>query len=304
MTAAAARIRDTQFADGAYPWIVGQPGKYQNVQGVTALGVLDAYELTADATLLESASKNRDWLAAYMAANPGKYISASNAYFLAEFALVTAEPADLDLARAAYATAIARYGSPAGIVTGIIQARANQGHTNLGLWDAGLFLRAAQDIGAAADADAMATAMRTQTIVDPMNSAANWYELGLAGALFGYGEAGALDDVEGMLAIRDALLATQCDNGSFPSTWQGVVYCDEVQATAYAVEGLTYVGSLLEAQAGCDYIASSQAETGGWDLGGYEISEINAEAASALAQCLLPARNGATSYADEARQLL
>lgn len=303
LVSAADDLLSVQFADGSFPWIIGQAGKYQNIQGVTAIAMLDAFKLTADTRYLDSAAANRDWLAAYMSANPTAYISGSNAYFLAEYALLSTNVDDLELARAAFATAIARYGSPAGIASGIIQARANQGHGNLGLWDVGLFVRAAQDIGDVAAADEIAATMRDQTIVDPMNANANYYEMGLAGTLFGYGEASLVDNLDGMFAARDALLASRCENGSYPTTYGGVVYCDDVQSTAYAVDGLTYIGALVEAQAGCDHIAASQVD-GGWDLGGYEIAEINAEAASALAQCILPARNGATSYADEARALL
>lgn len=301
---AAERLLAVQFGDGAFPWIVGSPGRYQNVQGVTAVGLLDAYQLTGDASYLDAAARTRDWLEAYRDANPSSFISSGNAFFLAQYALLTADPEDMDLARDAYVPALARYGTPENIATSIIQARASQGNGNLGLWDAALFVRAAQDLGFSGHADRLADAMLQQAIVDAFDANATFYELGLAGLLFGLGESDVVEHVETVAAARDALLAARCESGSWPLTYRGTVYCDDVQSTAYAVDGLVYAGALVEAVSGCDWLAQAQASNGGWDLGGYEIAEVDGEAAMALAQCVVPLRNGVTSYADAAHALV
>lgn len=304
VVAGADRLLAVQNADGSMPWIVGDTRAFMNVQGATAQAFLEAYKLTANDAYLDAAGAVRDWLAAWIEANPGKFVSSSNIYFLAEHALLTANPDDLELARLAFANSMLRFGTPAATVTGIIAARNGQGNGNLGLWDAALFVRAAQDIGETDAADEMAAALATQAIVDETDSARTYYELGLAGLVFGLGEADLLAHRAAAMDARDALAASACEDGSYPITYRGEVYCQDPQTTAFAATAFQFVGDLAASAAACEWLLAAQAEHGGWILGDYEIAEVDAEATAALAGCVAPARNGATSYADAVVKLL
>lgn len=300
-SAAADHLLAVQFEDGAFPWIEGAPGKYQNVQGITAVGLLRAYELTGNEAYMgnesSGATANRDWLVNYMDANPGVFMSSSNAFFLGNYARITANPADYDEAQRAMNSAIARWGSAQELTDFILNARAPT-YGNMGIWDVALFIRAAQEVGYFTYADEIAEALVNTEIVDAFDNTSNYYELGLAGLLFGLAESDFIGHLELELAARDALLATQCADGSFPTTWRGTVYCSEVQTTAYAVLGLTSIVDVVTAQSACDFLTSTQGEDGGWDVGGYQIAEINAEALMALAACVLPANNGVVNHVD------
>lgn len=309
-TAAGDRLLDVQFESGAMPWVVGDPGEFQNVQGITAQGLLAAYKVSLDQRYLNGGAGGgaegvRDWLADYMAANPGSSMSSGSTFFLAEYAVLTLQLDDLALARRAFdrAVAAAATPTPAGLVEHIVQARKNQGHTNLGIWDAALFIRAAQDAGLADAADEMAAALLAQDIVDPFDSGANWYEIGLTGLLFGLAEADVLGHADTLNEAKEALLATRCDDGSFPVTWQGSVFCGDTQTTAYAAIGLSAVGDIMAATDACGHLASTQDPSGGWDLGGFEIAEVDAEGAMALAGCALLVPKGLVDYTDQVRGL-
>ncbi|MGH2829756.1 MAG: hypothetical protein ACRDJM_04675 [Actinomycetota bacterium] len=310
------RLLSIQNGDGSFPWYVSDPTAYQNVQGVTAIALVDAFKVSLTTAYLDAATANRNWLANYRANGPCQSppftppcrLSASNIYFLAELALVTLNPADFALARAALDDRVTQFGTPAGIVTGIITARLNQGHTNLGLWDSALFVRAAQDVGRTAQADEMAAALATQTIVDELDSSANWYELGLAGVLLGLSEADWITYKSETDGAATALRAVQAEDGSFPVTYGGIVYDGDVQATAYAVMGLAAVLDIDAAIRGANALASIQNLDGSFPLAfdgsGDEIGEVDAEAVSALVAATLAVPNGALAYADEARSAL
>lgn len=296
------RLLENQFEDGAFPWKVGSPGQYQNVQGVTAQGLLDAYRVTADDAYLEAAGDNVEWLADYMDENPGEYSSAPNVYFLAEYALLSQNLDDLELARQAFDNAIQdeRWeDNPTALAEQILEDRRDSPHTNLGLWDVALFVRAAQDIGNTEAADEIASVLveqaNEQTIVDPFDETATHYEIGLAALLFGLAEA----DVVGHQAViqdaADALVAEQGEDGSVPGDSYG-----DVQVTAYAALGFVAVGDVPSALDACDWLVDAQEDNGAWLAGGTEYAETNSEAVQALATCTLPARNGAQAYSDAA----
>lgn len=297
------RLLDVQFESGAFPWIVGQNGEFMNVQGITAIGLLDGYTLSLDAAYLDAAKANRDWQAEWMEANPDSTVSAPNTYFLAKYALLTLELEDLELAREALQRGIDAYDSPAALAEGILEFRAGSQWTNLGIWDVALFVRAAHDVGNTTASAEFAEVLANQTtaggIVDAYDESANVYEMGLAGLLFGLSEADFLDHQDTLAEAESRLLDTQCENGSFPTTWNGQVFCDEVQTTAFSVIGLTHtLGDLPAAQSGCDFLREAQNEENGW--GATEIAEINSEAVQALVACVLPVHNGVTSYEDAA----
>lgn len=302
------RLLAIQFEDGSFPWIVGDPGVWQNVQGITAIGLLDAYKVSLDDRYLTAAGKTRDWLADYRASclpAPPCLLSAPNVYFLAEYALLSGNVGDLALARAVLGQRVDRWGGSKATILAIIQARKNQGHTNLGLWDAALYVRAAQDVGWTDTADRMAKALASQTIVDPFDSTANWYELGLTGLLMGLSEADLVAHKTILDSAAGALEATQAANGSFPSTYGGTVFADDIQGTAYAVLGLASIGHIPAAQAGASFLISKQETNGGWlaqesGLPGQEFGETDSEATMALVAAALPVPNGVVAYADTA----
>lgn len=308
------RLLDIQNANGSFPWLLPDTTPYQNVQGVTAIGLLEAYKLSADSRYLDAAKKTRDWLATYRySTTPPRALSASNIYFLAEYALLSLNLDDLNLARAVLAARVEEHSTGAGLVTFIIQARKDQGHTNLGLWDAALYVRAAQDVGSTALANEMANALATQSIVDPFATTANWYEIGLTGLILGLSEADFLGHKDLIDDASAALLATQAADGSFPSTYGGVVYPQDTQTTAYAVLGLLSVAQIQPALAGADFIRVTQRADGSFapclpddstGCGGQDYAEVDAEAIAALVAAVLPLPNGVLAYGDAAVAVL
>lgn len=308
MTAGADRMLAIQLETGAFPWVVGSSAEYQNVQGISAIGLLRAFELTGDLDYMGNATSGaqatRDWIVNYMAANPTAFVSSSNAFFLADYARVTGSVLDYQDARDAMNRAVSRWGTADNFVDTIIPARAAQGWTNLGIWDVALFIRAAQEVGFNTFADELSEALVAQDYVDPFNATNNAYELGLAGLMFGLAESNYLDFETTILSARDALVASQCADGSFPFTWNNVVYCEDVQTTAYGVMGLTAILDVEAAESACDFLVSAQDASGGYDLGGYEIAEVQSEAVVALASCIAPLNNAVTSYGDMVRGII
>lgn len=298
------RLLEIQHASGAFPWIVDDSGEFQNVQGVTAQGLLDAYRVSGEAAYLEAAGETVAWLDAEL--GPDDYSSAPNAYFLAEYALLTQDLDALTMARQGFENAVEddRWDdTPTALAEAILEARVAQGHTNLGLWDVALFVRAAQDIGYTDAADELAAVLVEQanqaTIVDPFDEDAAHYELGLAALLFGLSEADVAGHLDVISQANQALQAEQGDDGSIP----GDIYGD-VQVTAYAALGFVAIGELAPATAACGWLAQAQEDNGGWLADGTEYGETDSEAVQALATCVLPARNGATAYGDAAVGLL
>ncbi len=294
------RLLEVQFEDGAFPWIVGADGKYQNVQGVTAQGLLDAYKVSLDQAYLDAAADNADWLADYMADNPDAFSSGPNQYFLAELAVLTQDPDRYALAEEAFQRAIEddRWeDTPTALAEAILQSRVNQGHENLGLWDVALFVRAAQDIKNTTAADEIASVLveqvEEQTIVDPFDESAANHEIGLASLLFGLAESDVLGHLDIIDRAASALEDRQMDDGAIPGDDIGE---GDEQVTAYGALGLIAIGHLDTAHAACDWLVSQQADDGGWDVGGYELAETDSEAVQALSTCVLPARNGAVAY--------
>ncbi|MGH9896695.1 MAG: hypothetical protein ACREA0_32785, partial [bacterium] len=192
------RLLEVQFSSGAFPWIIGQSGEFQNVQGVTAIALLDAFTLSLDLSYLgdetarTGAAGTVAWLTDYFNADPANRFSSGSFFFLAKYALLTGDTGALQMANDGLDRSILFYGSATALAELIVQARKNQGHTLLGIWDVALFVRGAQDIGRTEEADDMAAVLldqvENQTIVDPYDDTANWYEIGLSGLLFGLAE--------------------------------------------------------------------------------------------------------------------
>lgn len=304
------RLLEAQLESGAFPWQMGSPGEFQNVQGNTAIALLDAYTLSLDSAYLAAAEANRDWIADFMEDNPDAFISAPNVFFLAKYALLTLDLGDLDLAREALDRAVNddRYdGTPRGLAEGIIETRKDQGHTNLGIWDAAFLVRAAHDVGNTSASAEFAEVLAEQTtedaIVDAFNETANWYEIGLTGLLFGLSEADYLEYQDILSQAADRLNDARCEDGSFSTTFQGEESCGSVQGTAYGVLGLTHALTDFSAtQDACDFLRDQQTDDGGFE--NVTTANVVSEAVQALSACVVPVHNGVTSYADAAVGLL
>ncbi|MGH2831103.1 MAG: hypothetical protein ACRDJM_11525 [Actinomycetota bacterium] len=310
------RLLQIQTANGAFPFQVSPiPTIFENVQGITALGLIEAFKVSADTRFLAGATRTRNWLGSYIAGGPCQApgdsppcrIAAPSVYFLTQHALLTGRVADFALARAALQEQLNRFGTGASLVNGIISDRKNnQGLGNLGLWDVAMFIRAAQDLGNTTLADQMVQQLALQSIANPHNSNATYYELGLAGFILGLSEA----DLAGRMPLwrnaADELIALQAPNGSWPVTFFGDVYGDDTQTTAYAVLALAAVAQILPVQTGADFLRSVQRANGSFapylpdDPADLEYGEVNAEAIQALVAATLLVPNGAVAYADAA----
>ncbi|MHB8604841.1 MAG: hypothetical protein ACYDCK_06250 [Thermoplasmatota archaeon] len=295
------RLIALQNPDGSLPWLVTDPTAYQNVQGITALGWLETFKVTGDPVYVRAAGETRDWLVAYRdAVVPPANLSAPSVYFFAEYALESQNTADVQLAQSVLNDRIDRAGGPAQLIDLVVAGRVAEGNGNLGLWDASLFIRAAEDAGLQGAAGVMAAELAGQTTVNPFSASANYYELGLAGLILGLSEADLVAYKTTDDHAAQALRLAGATDGSWPITYGGVRYDHDEQTTAYALMALAAVGDVTRAAGTASYLRTTALANGGFPSSATdptEYGEVDAEVASALVAAALVVPAGAVSYA-------
>jgi hypothetical protein len=273
------RLVDTQNNDGTWEWTNLDTNKTNtgasNTIGVTALGLIKAYELTGDEKYLDAAKITGDALVAKTPGqtNPNKFYS-QDIEFLARLGQVTSESTYTNKAKAVmnyFMTQDNRYcatnGCTAEEMNSAYQgfyptASGNEGYSE---WQLASWVRAAEMTGNSAWSSDLASKMNAGvgTYFDLTSTSMDTYVLGLVGLT----EAGNAD-------AFSALIESQNSDGSW-SDANGAI-----QDTAYAVMALDSTNK-DSAMKGRIWL-SAQSSNGVWLDDGTEYSEVNSEAIQAV----------------------
>jgi len=309
---------DGDPADGGWNWIiadtatgyVGAGPSSENLYGVTALCILEAYKIDPKVSYMTA------MVDTYTGANAKPGVdSGPDMPFLVELSKITGNSVYASLAKTRYDTKVASYLDYNGdsqidakdLAEKIRDVRNSQGWYGLIPWDIHLFVEAALALhqyypgqGYDQDAEDMADVIYDDMTgfpgyFDPTDDTLNAYILGLVGGIEASVKTGKYTSGSiSAKSLKDTLLSYQEVTGEWKEPTDPTDYLTTVQTTAYAVMALmTYVGSAeaSAAQKGAEWLISEQNTNGGWS-GSDECPEINSEAAQALAASKPPAVGG------------
>ena len=286
-----------QNSDGGWQWqwTGGGPSDRNNF-GISALGLLDAYQLTHKASYLTGATLTAEHLVGVPTPtdldtdNANRFYS-SDIEFLAKIAQVTGNTAYSDKATALmnhFMTQPNRY-----CATGCVTAQdiADTYHgwypapSGIGVWQISGWVLAAKLTGETTWGTALANIVKADVLDSAYDRSLNltqdtYYSLGLASAL----ESTALfptanSDIKTKLVIeQDGTTGAITANSN-----DGVK-----QTTAYAVLGLSAAGDLSGAMASVNsFVGTNQNFDGGWtESNSTEFTEVNSEIIQAIASVL------------------
>jgi hypothetical protein len=261
-----------------WEWTVGDNDfTSANLQGITATGLLAAYEKTKNKAYLNAAKNSGDTLKARYAADPTQRPYPSDVEFLVRLYQDTKDKSYLDTAKNWYKVVTVDFTAEANVVRLI----ALRGGSMAG-WDIAAQIRAAAATGFKDYARDMAYAV--------INHSSEWVHVPSYGwdyTSLSYGSLlWAFHDIGGDVLFRstikyyqDYLLANQGDDGSWDSDYQN---------TAYIILGLDAVkgwgkGTRDALSDAVDYLTDTQADNGGWVYEGYgEYPEVDSECVMAL----------------------
>lgn len=264
--------------EGTWYWYVGSTYNATNLTGVTALGLLEAYNDTKDAEYLNAAQAAAGFIQAHLGAGAtgDQYharATAPDIVFLHKLSMVTGD--ETLKTRAILEWNNIKNAYPTASALDTLFRASNRPST----WDIAFFLEAAYLSGDAAWADGAAAILANTTDIFYYNSSISWYALNLAGsirALVGCEYYAAYPS--SVVELLGSLIAiTDKDNGI--DGW--------VQDTAYAVLAFNAVGGAARAYSNdlgrwlSRKLASDAC--GGWLDGGLEYPEVDGEAVRALA---------------------
>jgi hypothetical protein len=292
-------LNDDDPDDGGWDWMLAadatshtSTASADNTYGVTGLGVWAAVRAGAMAprfrtTLLDVGLGMR---------NDATIDSPPDIVYLTLLGDLRNNPDFSELARVRYAAVLAAGGGAEAVAITDRDARHAAGHDGLIPYDLAWRVLAAAALDAAfpgagydADADLYATvAVDDLTAPSPLfdisDAQENFYVHGLAWSLVVLARTGSapamLDDV------RARLLAAQHTNGAW--SWSGAFTADNVQATAYVLQGLALSSShgapaRSAAQLAARWLSDNQAANGGWlSAPDVENTEVDAEVALGL----------------------
>jgi hypothetical protein len=260
-----------------WEWVAGD-GNYnnKNLQGITAAGLLAAFEKTGNRAFLTGAKNAGNILKQRYAAKPNDRPYAQDVEFLVQLYKDTKDKSYLDTARNWYKVVTVNFTAEAN-VNRLITARASMAG-----WDIAAHIRAANAAGFKDYARDMAdeTIRRAADWVNKPSGGWDYTSLSYGSLLWALHEIGG--DFRNHVTIdsyRNYLSANQTDNGS----WD-----DDYQTTAYIILGLEAVKGggrdLRETlSSAIDYLVDNQADNGGWVYTGYgEYPEIDSECVMAL----------------------
>jgi hypothetical protein len=296
------RLEDLQNPDGGWFFDAtdtdcgaGAGVSCPNTFGVTALGLLDAYAATKDPDFLAAAIATGDALVAKQAAAPscdGNPATGADRPFTVDvtFLMRLAKSVDkaagkvyANTAKAWFACVMEDFPDAADRADNRIDGRIGQGLTNLGEWDAGLDIEAAQSVGqkkyALAEALQVIARQPDWDVADPDCTGCELLGKGLLLEV-----TQAFDDDPTVQAAISAwtqdLLAAQESNGS---------WSDDTQTTAYVLLGLDTMrktdGVKQAIKKGLLYLHSQGIGNGGYAVGtgsDTEITEVDSEVLQAL----------------------
>jgi len=271
----------------------------KNIWGVTAIGLSEAYMLTHNAAYLTAALNVANY---WLTLGPTNFfIPAGGGFgyswdyrFLMEMTEITGNSAYATFAQAAWAYQKTSHPT-------LRYADGNQmqlwdrycnfwiGPNSYGAaaWGTGDWGLAALALGDTTWSNHMAAVIHanmTNILVTPVDT--DYKDLGIGKALEFFATLGDPAYAADIEALIDQLKADQLADDSWG---YGPLYPGDVQVTAYVVIGLCAAGEHAACQQGVNWLVANQMTTGvgagGWDLGGYEISEVDSEALKAIVTC-------------------
>lgn len=305
ITKGADRLLSLQNANGSWDWdVTNATGPtsttYYNITGITAEGLLDAYNVTKDAKYLDAAKKAGN----YIVSTPISTTQKQNAFtvgFLYNLNSVTGDSqyktkADAIMNSILYQnnyweqtgtgsdTAVGC--SATELATADATWRSGMSYTNptrpitnpngIVLWDMYKYPKDAKRFGDTSSfANDLAILGKNYIEGPGYTTIADYNALGLSAAVMGLKDAGV--DYSSELS---RLLAKQNSDGTF--------YADPVnegvtQTTSYAVMALVKAGDKINAKRGVDAGMNHQSANGGWvESDGVEYSEVDSEAIQAI----------------------
>ncbi len=247
-----------QDSSGAFPWTVGDPTLYSNVQGPSGRGMLAAYNQTQDPTYLNSAIANGDYLVPNYprtyATDGDPRFATHDPLFLEELSIVTGDTKYADFLQTYFWDKLANgtYGlnddqDAAAWAQSVVDSRAGSGIVEMAPWDLGSTVAAAWRAG---DSTAWTAFMAgIQAALDSTTATDTDYDLhGLGGAIWGSGVTGIdLDPTQGKWAganstadLVDSLVQYIAPNGGWVyNTTAAVTDANaDLQVTAFAILAL------------------------------------------------------------------
>ncbi len=304
---AANHLVTTQNSDGGWNWQITPnnpvtpvlPSPY-NTLGVTAQGVLDAYEISPQAQYLNACVNAYGLMVANSTnANPSVHrIRGTDITFLVKLSEVTGIAAYANFAKTRYESALAEFGggNATGLASYVQGRRVGQGLPDIVAWDINLYVQGAIALnryfrgqGFDADAAAMAGVIYTALYVTvppavtpvfdissmPTGTPTNDYWLAVSGALEAFVTT-ATYTTESTSLITN-LLTDQQQDGHFIGNG------DDNQTTAYAVTALAKSGKQIAVEKAIGYLTSIQNTNGGWtEVDGSEYTETDSEIINAI----------------------
>jgi len=251
--------------ENTWEWIIGSGSTGSNVQGISATGLLAAYEKTYDSTYLDGAILAGNTLEARYDAAPEDRAFSQDIEFLVRLSQNSEEVSYTETAGDWYANTMDAYDAEE-LVDWYID---NRGF--LAGWDLASQIRAAMAVGEIDYATGLAAEL--------IDRQGEWMTSDLGGwdygsLLWAFAELGDKSFNSYVGELREALLGAQESDGS----WDGGDY----QSTAYAILGLIADGTAKGAQAKAwVFFRDSQTEDGGWSYPP-ELGEVNSEVIMAL----------------------
>ena len=279
--AGADRVLDLQRTDsgweGTWYWYVGSTYNATNLTGVTALGLIEAYNDTKDTGYLDGAKDAADFIMTHLGAGATgtQYWPRTTAFdviFLHELATITDDGTYGARATLEWNNIILAYPT-AGDLDGLFRAINRRS-----AWDLAAFHEAAYLSGDTVWADESAGIL-ADTSDDFYYGDTWWYALNLSASVRALVGTGYFAQYSGdIVELYNLLRGLVSDNG----------IDGYIQDTAYAVMAFNTVGGEARKVANMlgRWLANQQEASGGWLEAGYEYPEADGEAVRALAHTI------------------
>ncbi|MBA7612961.1 hypothetical protein ES703_20203 [subsurface metagenome] len=256
-----------------WEWIVGSQTTGPNVQGISATGLLAAYEKTKDVGYLSAALNSGDVMVDHYENNPTGRPYSQDVEFLVRLSKDSKDNSYDDVAVLWYDNTITGYTDPADLADYYINARLS-----LAGWDLASQIRATAATGNLQYAKGIADRL--------IERSEDWEGILLGGYDYTISSYGSLlwalhilDDPsydDEIAFYRESLISTQEEDGS----WD----VGDYQSTAYVSLGLSAVngkGAKDAVSKAFQFLYANQADTGGWSYPP-EYGEVNSEVLMAL----------------------
>jgi hypothetical protein len=263
--------------EGTWYWYVGSTYNATNLTGVTALGLLEAYQDTKDLAYLDSAMRAADFIMTHLGAGATGTIyhvrtTAPDIIFLHRLAEITGDFTYSDRANFEWDN-IKLSWETAGDLDSYFRTKNRPS-----AWDIAFYLEAAHLSGDNDWADDAATIL-ADTEDDFYYGDTWWYALNVAGSIRALVGCGYYTDYqEGIVYLLEELISKISNIG----------IDGYIQDTAYAVLAFSTVGGQARSYANDlgRWLSTRQETNGGWIEAGYEYPEINGEAVRGLASTI------------------